>query len=597
MHDRLVEDEELVALQRAFEVDLEGEPGQRRGMHARFEDLDSVLAVALGHVHRHVGVAQQLVRGLVVAGRDGDADAGVDEQLLAAMLERRLEGGQQAFGDVERAGRVGRVLDQHRELVAAHPGDRVTGSQRAAQPLRHPDEQLIAVAVPEAVVDVLEVVEVDEQDGQRVAPPPRPGERVVEPVGEQGAIGQTRERVVEGLVPEFVLERLAGGDVAVVDDQAGDRRVVEEVLADRLDRPPRAVRVTDAELPGGLRAGRHDDVAEQLLGPFPVVGVDELEGGPALALLGPEPEHPLDRGALVFDRGIGAQDHVDVGRVLDERTEALLAAPQIGGQDEFGDGLLLQAPVLVGQQARGGREPEEQEDEQDGGHHPDDDQDVLAGPGDVGLDRRGVLVDLVGAHDGVGSRLADGQVDRQESGGHTLLEQVLLVVAVGEFGRRLAIEGLLEVLLDVEPAPAQGRQVGEHDRAVGRPDLDPQDLAGGRETGQFVVDGGAVGACRIGHRSLGDRPVDIPADDRFGGPHGLADGRRAQVVGHGHRHDDGRPDDERTRHGQDQRPESGTPAGRDRETVHGARCSDPRDTAGMRSPVRGTVGRAARYDY
>ena len=63
----------------------------------------------------------------------------------------------------------------------------------------------------EAVVDRLEVVEVDEQDGQPAAAP-RCGsdERVLEAVDEQRPVGEPGQRVVERLVAELVLERLAG---------------------------------------------------------------------------------------------------------------------------------------------------------------------------------------------------------------------------------------------------------------------------------------------------------------------------------------------------------------------------------------------------
>ena len=56
------------------------------------------------------------------------------------------------------------VLEQDAELVAAEPGRRVAVAQAAAQPGRHLPEQRVAGGVPEAVVDGLEVVEVDEQD-------------------------------------------------------------------------------------------------------------------------------------------------------------------------------------------------------------------------------------------------------------------------------------------------------------------------------------------------------------------------------------------------------------------------------------------------
>ena len=46
---------------------------------------------------------------------------------------------------------------------------------------------------------------------------------------------------MERLVFQSLLEILALGDVAVVDDDAVDRGIVQEILGDRFERPPRAV--------------------------------------------------------------------------------------------------------------------------------------------------------------------------------------------------------------------------------------------------------------------------------------------------------------------------------------------------------------------
>jgi hypothetical protein len=43
---------------------------------------------------------------------------------------------------------------------------------------------------------------------------------------------------MEGLVAELILESIPLGHVAVVDDNAADSRVVEEVLCDRLQGSP-----------------------------------------------------------------------------------------------------------------------------------------------------------------------------------------------------------------------------------------------------------------------------------------------------------------------------------------------------------------------
>jgi hypothetical protein len=53
------------------------------------------------------------------------------------------------------------VADQQHELVAAEASGAVTGAQHAVDPACDRPEQLVAGVVAEAVVDVLEVVEVE----------------------------------------------------------------------------------------------------------------------------------------------------------------------------------------------------------------------------------------------------------------------------------------------------------------------------------------------------------------------------------------------------------------------------------------------------
>ena len=58
---------------------------------------------------------------------------------------------------------LGAALDEHDELVAAEPADRVALAQDAGEPGGDAAQQLVAGGVAEGVVDVLEAVEVDEQ--------------------------------------------------------------------------------------------------------------------------------------------------------------------------------------------------------------------------------------------------------------------------------------------------------------------------------------------------------------------------------------------------------------------------------------------------
>ena len=104
------------------------------------------------------------------------------------------------LGDPGRAALVPDVLGEHGELVAAEARDRVSGAQRLLDPGGHGGEQLVAGGVAEAVVDELELVEVEEEHRDRGLAPAGDREGVLEPVEEEVAVGQAGERVVEGLV-------------------------------------------------------------------------------------------------------------------------------------------------------------------------------------------------------------------------------------------------------------------------------------------------------------------------------------------------------------------------------------------------------------
>ena len=159
----------------------------------------------------------------------GDADAGADRQLLAAQREGRPQALDQPGTDVDG---VVVALDQDGELVATEPGDGVAGPDRAAEPLRHPDHQLVPDRVTEGVVDHLEVVEIDEQQGQRTQAAPVLLQGVGHPVGEQRPVGQPGQLVGERLPLQLPLAVLqVPGQRHVVPD----RQVLPDQHADEGD--------------------------------------------------------------------------------------------------------------------------------------------------------------------------------------------------------------------------------------------------------------------------------------------------------------------------------------------------------------------------
>ena len=227
---------------------LELHPLDQLGVHLGVVALVAALAGRLGPVHGQVGVAQQLVGAVDVALHPGDAHAAPDVQLAPVDLERLAQPFQHPVGHLDDVDVVAGVLDQHGELVAAEPGHGVAGPHAGVQALGHLDEQPVAGGVAEAVVDLLEAVQVEEQHGHRRRLALGPLEGVVDPVLEQGPVGQRGQRVVEGLVDELVLELAALGDVAGVQDQAADAGVVEQVGDGELDGAPVAVAVAQRQL-------------------------------------------------------------------------------------------------------------------------------------------------------------------------------------------------------------------------------------------------------------------------------------------------------------------------------------------------------------
>src|ERR1700686_4395751 len=79
--DRLVQDGDFLALDRAAQVRLEGQAVGLARAHRRLEDLDAVAADALGVIHRELGVLEDLFVAVRLAIGERDADRSGEEYL------------------------------------------------------------------------------------------------------------------------------------------------------------------------------------------------------------------------------------------------------------------------------------------------------------------------------------------------------------------------------------------------------------------------------------------------------------------------------------------------------------------------------------
>ncbi len=179
----------------------------------------------------------------------------------------------------------------------------------------------------EAVVDVLEVVDVQEQDGHGQLAAALGDEGVLDAVAEQRAVRQAGERVVERLVLEFGLERLALADIADVEHDPLDRLLAEQVRREHLHLAPALARVPTPELGGdGLPRGCRGGCCEHRVDARCVVAVDEFRHRPPDHLLGCVAERRLDRRARELERPVGIHDADHVRGVADQGTEPRLGA-------------------------------------------------------------------------------------------------------------------------------------------------------------------------------------------------------------------------------------------------------------------------------
>ena len=224
--DRLVVDAELAALDRPLDGEGELLPLADPRVHLRLVRDEAALPGPLRVVHGDVRVPQQLFRHGDVLATQCDADAGVDRDVALVDDERLLDRLHQAVGDVLRL-LGGGAAEEHRELVAAEASREVDRPDARLDAPGDGDQELVADVVAEAVVDRLEVVEVEEEHCR--ATDVAVVERAADPLREEHPVRQSRERVVVGLVPELVLQlrELRDGllEPVVLDEHAGVARI------------------------------------------------------------------------------------------------------------------------------------------------------------------------------------------------------------------------------------------------------------------------------------------------------------------------------------------------------------------------------------
>ena len=258
-----------MALDGVAQVGLEPQQIDGGVVHRGVEHRVGAAAAALGAIHRRVGVAHDVLTGAVVVGADGDADArawrrprarrrgtapSTDSGCARPRAPRRPAGGCRRAARRTRRRRSAPASGRPARSSSGRGSRITTSSRRTALASRSANgtQQLVAGPVAQAVVDALEPIEVDEEHGELVvAVADAPGHRPLEPLAEQHAVGQVRQRVVDGVVDEPVVG-LAQARAHVVERRGhGDR------LGAALHRQAKR------QIAGRQRRGRRGDVAQR----------------------------------------------------------------------------------------------------------------------------------------------------------------------------------------------------------------------------------------------------------------------------------------------------------------------------------------------
>src|SRR5690606_5838555 len=151
--------------------------GRRAGVRSAIGvagEQEAAVTQGLGAVEGAVRGPQQFCSVAAVARYQRDADAGADADLAAADSYRRPDGQRDVARDFGDLGPRATDAQQQRELVAADTGTDVAFAGVFGQPGRQLAQQLVAGCVPEAVVDALEVVEVEIEQGSGTLQPVEP---------------------------------------------------------------------------------------------------------------------------------------------------------------------------------------------------------------------------------------------------------------------------------------------------------------------------------------------------------------------------------------------------------------------------------------
>ncbi len=160
---------ELFVVERLAQLIFQGElAGHRFGHFLRVEQV--ALAARLGLLERGLGVLEQGVGVGAVIRKYRYADLGGDAEHGVVQAERMVQKSIHRFLEKPRHVAILPYFRQYQRQNGPHPirASRLASPDVARQPLRHLPQERVAGRPAEAVVDVLEPLQIDQEHGKLV---------------------------------------------------------------------------------------------------------------------------------------------------------------------------------------------------------------------------------------------------------------------------------------------------------------------------------------------------------------------------------------------------------------------------------------------
>jgi hypothetical protein len=237
---RLVDEAQLSPRNRIAQVVLQQAPVAHGRAHRGLEEAVGSPPFVLGAVERGVGMRQQSVPIGGIVRTYGNSDAAGDRRIGLLGPFRGVQSLQDVLCDTPGCPGVGKAGQHDGKLVAAQARQHLVFVEHAGNPFGDGLQRRVAGSVPEQIVDLLEAVEVETQDGEPPASVQSRFDLLIQPLVERAAIGNSGQGVVMRQKADMLLGLFARLQVA---DRNGVVRLAAVIdrTQDQLDRRPGAV--------------------------------------------------------------------------------------------------------------------------------------------------------------------------------------------------------------------------------------------------------------------------------------------------------------------------------------------------------------------